>query len=75
MAIYESRQRASGVYGRVVSLVDRVVSPETRSELYTNISGFSHEQPLLAVSTNQLCPVLLARWMDSRQDEGRMNSS
>ena len=44
------QQRASGLFARIQSLVDRVVSPATRRDVYANINTFSHEQPFLAVS-------------------------
>jgi hypothetical protein len=43
------QQRASGVFARAQSLVDRVVSPDTRGQFYSNVNTFAHEQPLLFV--------------------------
>jgi len=44
------KNTASGVFGRVYRLADRVVSPETRSQFYSNVATFANEQPILAVS-------------------------
>jgi len=41
------QQRASGIFARVQSLVDRVVSPESRGKFYSNVNTFAHEQPFL----------------------------
>ena len=48
------KNTVSGVIGRVERLVNRVVSPDTRSQFYTNIATFANAQPILAVSQNQL---------------------
>jgi len=49
MSIYESRRPpAKGIYARVQGITDRVVSPDTRQQFYTNVSNFANEQPLLA---------------------------
>jgi len=42
------KERASGLFGRVQGLIDRVVNPETRSQFYSNVSNFANEQPILA---------------------------
>jgi hypothetical protein len=49
MAIYSDfHKHAFGLFTRVFGLVDRViVSPETRSQFYSNVSVFANEQPLL----------------------------
>jgi len=46
MAIIQDR--TSQLFTRLQRLADRVVSPDTRNQVYTNISTFSREQPLLA---------------------------
>jgi hypothetical protein len=43
------QQRASGIFAGVQSLVDKVVSPETRKQYYDKTTAFAHEQPLLFV--------------------------
>jgi membrane protein implicated in regulation of membrane protease activity len=48
------QQSASGVFARAQSLVDRAVSPETRSQFYSNTNTFAHEQPILFVSSSFL---------------------
>lgn len=49
--INDSRQRASGLVAKVQSLVNRIVSPDTRHQFYSNVNDFATEKPLLAVST------------------------
>ncbi|CAD6442753.1 98522e20-ba06-4329-b8ad-f3c3abfce5d3 [Sclerotinia trifoliorum] len=39
---------AAGTISRVQRMVDRVVSPETRSRFYGNVSEFFQDQPLIA---------------------------
>lgn len=43
------QQRASGIFARAQSLIDHVVSPDTRGKFYSNVNAFAHEQPLLFV--------------------------
>jgi hypothetical protein len=45
-----NQQRVSGIYARVQSLVDRVISPATRKQYYDKTTAFAQEQPLLFVS-------------------------
>jgi len=42
------KDRASGLFARGQQLVDRVVTPQTRSQFYSNVGTFATEQPLLA---------------------------
>ncbi|TAQ87994.1 hypothetical protein B7494_g3676 [Chlorociboria aeruginascens] len=46
MAIQQ--QKTSGIFARIQRLIDRVVTPETRSQFFSNVSTFAHEQPFLA---------------------------
>jgi hypothetical protein len=46
------QQRASGIYGRVQGLADRVVAPDTRQQFYNNVSTFANDQPLITVSSS-----------------------
>jgi hypothetical protein len=43
------QQRASGIFARIQSLADKIVSPETRKQYYDKAMAFAHEQPLLFV--------------------------
>jgi hypothetical protein len=43
------RDIPSNVITRVQSLLNTVVQPDTRQQIYTNISSFANEQPILAV--------------------------
>lgn len=45
----------SGVVARVQSVLNAVVKPDTRQQLYTNISAFANEQPILAVRLLSFC--------------------
>ncbi|KIN05900.1 hypothetical protein OIDMADRAFT_112846 [Oidiodendron maius Zn] len=38
----------SAIIARVQSLLNAVVKPDTRQQIYTNISSFANEQPILA---------------------------
>jgi hypothetical protein len=42
-------QRASGILARFQSLVDKMISPDTRSEYYSKIIAFAQDQPILFV--------------------------
>jgi hypothetical protein len=46
------RDIPSNVITRVQSLLNTVVKPDTRQQLYTNIGSFANEQPILAVRTS-----------------------
>ena len=39
----------SGVFARARNLIDRVISPATRSQFYNDVGTFSNEKPILAV--------------------------
>jgi len=43
------KQQASGLIAYAQSLVDRIISPSTRQNLYNSSISFAKEQPLLAV--------------------------
>jgi hypothetical protein len=43
------QQRASGILARFQSLVDKMISPDTRSEYYSKIIAFAQDQPILFV--------------------------
>ena len=43
------RDIPSNIITRVQSLLNAVVRPDTRQQIYTNISSFANEQPILAV--------------------------
>ncbi|TVY65637.1 hypothetical protein LSUE1_G006975 [Lachnellula suecica] len=51
------QQTASGIFAYVQSLVDRVVSPSTRQNIYNNTGSFAKEQPLLAVGAFSFKPL------------------
>ncbi|KAE9379297.1 hypothetical protein N431DRAFT_397538 [Stipitochalara longipes BDJ] len=41
------QQRTSGLIARIQSLVDKVVSPDTRKEYYSKAVAFAQDQPIL----------------------------
>ncbi|OBT95542.1 hypothetical protein VE01_05167 [Pseudogymnoascus verrucosus] len=43
-----SYQGRPSVRERVRTVLDRVISPDVRRAVYTNVRGFAHDQPLLA---------------------------
>lgn len=45
-----AQQRAPGIFARIQSLVDKVVSPSTREQYYKSTTTFAKEQPFLFVS-------------------------
>ncbi|RFU33021.1 hypothetical protein B7463_g3322, partial [Scytalidium lignicola] len=48
MVVAEARQAACNMFNRAQRLLDRVVTPETRGQFYSNISAFANEHPFLA---------------------------
>jgi hypothetical protein len=46
------QQRASGMFSLTQSLVDGIVSPQTREHYWNKTGTFAQEQPLLFVSSN-----------------------
>ncbi|KAH8815573.1 hypothetical protein F5884DRAFT_182918 [Xylogone sp. PMI_703] len=48
MVVAEARQATYSMFSRAQRLLDRVVTPETRGQFYSNISAFANEHPFLA---------------------------
>ncbi|KAI9746663.1 MAG: hypothetical protein M1818_000377 [Claussenomyces sp. TS43310] len=51
MALQDARNPSKskgGIYARLQNLADRVISPDTRQQVYVNVRGFADEQPFLA---------------------------
>lgn len=53
----------AGTYSRVQRTIDRVVTPERRSQFYGQVSEFFQEQPLIAV-----CIILLQLHLDDLEN-------
>lgn len=51
MGSIDVRRRSSSLLASGQDLLDRIIAPSTRQQAYDNVSSFSQEKPLLAVSS------------------------